>query len=81
MTTSTADSEPDVAPPGRTRLGLATRSGMRLRHTGRLGREVTRYSIEQRIWWLLPVVALFALLALALTATTHAAPVAVYTLF
>lgn len=54
---------------------------MRLRHTSRLLRELSRYIVEQRLWWMIPLIACLLLVALAATATTHAVPVAVYTLF
>lgn len=62
-------------------LGPGTRLAMRLRHGTRLAREVSRMGSEQRLWWLVPVVATMLLLALAVTTTTTALPVAVYTLF
>lgn len=62
-------------------LGWGLRARLRVRHTGRLLREVTRYGAEQRMWWLLPVVTVMVLIALAITTTTSTLPVAVYTLF
>jgi hypothetical protein len=67
-----------VGDPG---LTLSERSGMRLRHAVRLGRDVVRFSAQQRLWWLVPMISVIMLLALAVTTTTTAVPVAVYTLF
>lgn len=73
-------SPPVTAAPTPRRLGLATRVGMRLRHTVLLGRQVGRYGAEQGLWWLVPVVIVVILFAVAVTTTTTALPVAVYTL-
>lgn len=62
-------------------LGFGTRVQLRVRHAGRLGREVVRYGAQQRLWWLIPVVTIMALFAAAITTTTTALPVAVYALF
>lgn len=62
-------------------MGIGTRARMRVRHTGRLGREVARYGAQQGAWWLIPVVTIMVLFAAAITTTTTALPVAVYTLF
>lgn len=62
-------------------LGWGTRSLLRVKHSVRLSREVSRYASEQRIWWLVPVVTVMALFALAVTTTTSALPVTVYALF
>jgi hypothetical protein len=67
--------------PEPVRLGLGTRAALRAKHTLRLGREVSRYGAEQRLWWLLPAVVVLLLLAVAVTTTTSALPVAVYALF
>lgn len=63
------------------RLALSTRMAMRARHGFRLAREVSRYGAEQRLWWLVPVVTIILVFALAVTTTTTALPVAVYALF
>lgn len=60
---------------------LGTRSVMRLRHGGRLLREVGSFTVLNRVWWFLPLVILVLLLTIAATATQHALPYAVYTLF
>lgn len=60
---------------------LGDRSLMRLRHGGRLLREVGSFTVLNRVWWFLPLVLLVLLLAIAATATQHALPYAVYTLF
>jgi len=62
-------------------LGWGTRSVLRVKHSLRLSREVSRYASEQRIWWLVPVATVMALFALAVTTTTSALPVTVYALF
>lgn len=62
-------------------LSLGLRTGLRLKHAVRLSREVSRYGAEQRMWWLVPVVTVMVLFALAVTATTSALPVTVYALF
>lgn len=64
-----------------TALGFGTRCRLRARHTFFLGREVRRFGVEQRLWWLLPLFVVIVLLAAAITTTTTALPVAVYTLF
>jgi hypothetical protein len=47
----------------------------------RLARAIVHHAAEQRIWWLVPVITVIAILALAVTTTTTALPVAVYALF
>ncbi len=54
---------------------------MRLKHGTQLGRQVASLASAQRMWWLLPLVAVMVLFAAAITGTTTALPVAVYTLF
>ncbi|MBU6215213.1 MAG: hypothetical protein KGR17_01320 [Acidobacteria bacterium] len=54
---------------------------LRLKHLWRLSRDVARYSVVNRIWWFLPMMVLLGLIALAVTTTQAAVPVAVYTLF
>ena len=68
-------------PASPARLGFFLRCRLRARHTVRLGREVRRHGVEQRLWWLLPLFVVIVLLAAAITTTTTALPVAVYTLF
>lgn len=70
-----------ASPSTGARLPLATRSALRVKHAGRLGGEVMRFSAEQRLWWLVPVVVLVMVMAMAVTTTTTVLPVAVYTLF
>jgi hypothetical protein len=67
-----------VGDPG---LRWTTRSGLRLKHAARLGRDVVRFGAQQRLWWFVPLIVVLMLLALAVTTTTTAVPVAVYTLF
>ncbi|MGN6692725.1 MAG: DUF5989 family protein [Aquihabitans sp.] len=62
-------------------LSLPTRAGLRIRHAGRLGREVVHFGAQQRLWWFVPVIVVLMVIALAVTTTTTAVPVAVYTLF
>ncbi len=71
---------PDRTDPAPT-LGLGTRIPLRLKHALRLGREVSRFGAEQRLWWLVPFVTIVMLIALAVTTTTSTLPVAVYALF
>jgi hypothetical protein len=54
---------------------------LRLRHLGRLTRDVVGYASVNRVWWLVPLGAVLLLVGLAVTATNVAVPVAVYTLF
>jgi hypothetical protein len=52
-----------------------------MKHAARLGRDVRRHGAEQQLWWLFPAIVVLALFAIAITTTTAALPVAVYTLF
>ncbi|MEZ5138979.1 MAG: hypothetical protein R2702_11500 [Acidimicrobiales bacterium] len=70
-----------MTPVGATALPLGTRLALRTKHLVQLVSQVARHGVHQRIWWLLPLVALLVLLAAAITTTTSALPVAVYTLF
>jgi hypothetical protein len=54
---------------------------LRLKHLLRLSRDVVRYSAVNRVWWFIPMMVLLGLIALAVTTTQAAVPVAVYTLF
>ncbi len=54
---------------------------LRLRHTGRLIGEFVAYSVVNRVWWILPLVAVLGVVALAVTVTQAAAPYTLYTLF
>lgn len=74
----------DVGVPGRelpAPLPLGARARLRVRHGWRLGREVVRYGADQRLWWLVPVVAVVGVVALVLSTASSTVPVAVYTLF
>lgn len=62
-------------------LSWPERARLRAKHAARLGRDVRRHGAEQQLWWLFPAIVVFVLFALAVTATTSALPVAVYTLF
>lgn len=54
---------------------------LRLKHLLRLSVDVGRYAVVNRVWWFIPMMALLAVIALAVTTTQAAVPVAVYTLF
>jgi hypothetical protein len=54
---------------------------LRLRHTLRLGNEFLAYAVVNRVWWIIPLVALLGVIALAVTVTQAAAPITLYTLF
>ena len=54
---------------------------LRLKHTWRLGTEFVAYAIVNRVWWILPLVAVLALVGLAVSVTQAAAPYTLYTLF
>lgn len=62
-------------------VSFGDRAAMRVRHAGRLALDVTRFGVQQRLWWFIPMVLVLMLLAMAITTTTTAVPVAVYTLF
>jgi hypothetical protein len=53
----------------------------RLRYAARLGGEFVSYSVVNRAWWVVPLVFLLALLALAIMVGQAAAPYTLYTLF
>lgn len=54
---------------------------LRLRHTIRLAGEFVAYAVVNRVWWILPLVAVLGVIALAVTVTQAAAPYTLYTLF
>ncbi len=54
---------------------------LRLRHGLRLGRDFVGYAVVNRVWWILPLMVLLVLIALAVTATHTVVPYTVYTLF
>lgn len=54
---------------------------MRIRHAFRLGCDVVSYAVVNRVWWVLPLMVVLALVALAVTATHAIVPYTVYTLF
>jgi hypothetical protein len=54
---------------------------LRLRYAARLARDVVGYSVHNRVWWLLPMMALLALLVGLIVVGQGAAPYTVYTLF
>lgn len=67
-----------VAPTG---VGTMLRAWLRIKHGARLGREAGRLGSSHGLWWLLPLVVVISIIALAVTAATTTLPVAVYTLF
>ena len=54
---------------------------LRLRHTFRLAGEFVAYAVVNRVWWILPLIAVLGVIALAVTVTQAAAPYTLYTLF
>ncbi len=54
---------------------------LRLRHAGRLAGEFVAYAVVNRVWWIVPLVAVLAVIGLAVTVTQAAAPYTLYTLF
>ncbi len=54
---------------------------LRLRHAVRLGGEFVAYAVVNRVWWILPLVVVLAVVALAVSVTQAAAPYTLYTLF
>jgi len=72
-------SAPAGTPPGPFRYHERVR--LRLKHLWRLTRDVVRYSMVNRVWWFVPMMLVLGLIALAVTTTQAAVPVAVYTLF
>ena len=61
-------------PPNIERMG-------RLRYAARLGGEFVSYSVVNRAWWVVPMVLLLAVVALAIVVGQAAAPYTLYTLF
>jgi hypothetical protein len=53
----------------------------RLRHGVRLGGSFVSYSVTNRAWWVIPMVVLLAVIALAIVVGQAAAPYTLYTLF
>ena len=53
----------------------------RLRYAARLGGEFVSYSVVNRVWWVVPLVLLLAVVALAIVVGQAAAPYTLYTLF
>jgi len=54
---------------------------LRLRHAGRLGAEFIAYAAVNRVWWVLPMVALLGVVGLLVTVTHTVVPYSLYTLF
>ena len=53
----------------------------RVRHAARLGGELVSYSVVNRTWWVVPLVLLLGVIALAIVVGQAAAPYTLYTLF
>ena len=53
----------------------------RLRYGLRLGGSFVSYSVTNRAWWVIPMVFLLAVIALAIVVGQAAAPYTLYTLF
>jgi hypothetical protein len=51
------------------------------RHTVHLGMDVISYSVTNRLWWMVPLMAALALVAVVLAASHAAVPYTIYTLF
>ena len=54
---------------------------LRIRHSFRLGKDIVSYAVVNRVWWIVPLMVLLVLVALAVTATHTVLPYTVYTLF
>ena len=54
---------------------------LRLRHSVRLGRDLTAFALVNRAWWFLPLTLLVGLAVALITAGATAAPYTIYTLF
>jgi hypothetical protein len=54
---------------------------LRVRHTFRLAGEFVAYAVVNRVWWILPLIAVLAVVTVAVTVTQAAAPYTLYTLF
>jgi hypothetical protein len=54
---------------------------LRLRHSFRLVSELLAYAVVNRVWWILPLMVLLGVVAVAVTVTQAAAPYTLYTLF
>ena len=54
---------------------------LRLRHAGRLMRDLGAYAAANRAWWMVALILVVAIAAFLSSATQAAVPYAVYTLF
>jgi hypothetical protein len=54
---------------------------LRLRHFLRLVRDFTGFAVLNRVWWLVPVMALLALITIFIVVGQAAAPYTLYTVF
>ena len=64
-----------------TNSALPFPSMLRLRHTFRLAGEFVAYAVINRVWWILPLMVVLGLVAVAISVTQAAAPYTLYTLF
>lgn len=67
--------------PADIKLGFRTHLALRGRHSWKMLRDVGGYTVLNDAWWLLPIVLLILIVALAAGATQQVVPYAVYTLF
>lgn len=54
---------------------------MRARHLLRLVRDVSGYAVVNRAWWILPLMALLAVITVFIVVGQAAAPYTLYTVF
>jgi hypothetical protein len=54
---------------------------LRLRHTARLAGDFLAYAVTNRVWWILPLMAVLAVGALVIVVGQAAAPVTLYPMF
>ena len=54
---------------------------LRIRHFGRLIGDFASYAVVNRVWWILPLMALLGLVVAFITVGQAAAPYTLYTLF
>jgi hypothetical protein len=54
---------------------------LRIRHTLRLSGDFVSYALVNRVWWILPLVALLGAVALLIVVGQAAAPITIYPMF
>lgn len=54
---------------------------LRLRHLGRLVRDIVGFAVVNRAWWILPLMALLAVVTVFIVVGQAAAPYTLYTVF